>query len=170
MRVFVLSALMLLFHGISDTEVILWDKNTKLTWSDFRGKAKVPGRHVAMSKCGISMKTSYVEGNLTKPEFNFYAYFEPASSWYIKGKVDNLVLQHEQLHFDIAGLYALKMKKLFSGRNIDTKTAQKEFDRLFALYQQTQNNYDNETLNGQDKNAQKRWLKKIHHQLNYITF
>ncbi len=170
MRVLILSALMLLFHGIPDTGVIVWDKNNKLSWSDFRGKTKVPGRHVAMSKCGISMKTSYVGGDETKPEYSFYAYFEPASSWYIKSKVDNFVLQHEQLHFDIAGLYALKMKDLFSEREVNAKTAQKEFNRLFALYQQTQNDYDDETLNGRDRNAQKRWVNKIHHQLNNIAF
>jgi predicted secreted Zn-dependent protease len=164
-RLFILFVWIASLSGKPDNDVIIWTSQTKLTWSDFKEKEQKQSDHVAMSKCGISMKTTYPEGKRAKPEYSVFAYFEPNASWYIHDKVDGQVLQHEQLHFDIAGLFAIKMNRVLNGKAFTPSHARHTFDRLFATYKQTQQQYDNETKNGLDKMAQKRWEKFIYNQL-----
>jgi len=165
-------ALILLFKPdvflTDNKEVIIWNNRVKLSWSDFKGTPRPGNKHVAMSKCGISMEQSGYTMPYGKPVYAFKAYFVPASSWYLKNKVSTRMLYHEQLHFDIAELYARKLRKYFSENKISPETAKQVFETIYSEYRSFQELYDTQTRHGTDLSAQKEWTKKITSKLRHL--
>ena len=146
-------------------DVIVWNEEVALSWSDFKGRAKNNKDHIAMSRCGIHMEQSSYTLPQGKPTYSFYAFFEPESSWYLKDKVTDKTLLHEQLHFDIAELYARKLRKIFSEREVDPASSKSVFDKTYKKYRRMQQQYDKETKNGTYEQAQRNWFLKIKNEL-----
>jgi len=145
----------------SKKDVIVWSDAVVLSWSDFKGRAKENKDHIAMSRCGIHMEQSAYSLPHGKPTYSFYAFFVPESSWYLKDKVTGKTLLHEQLHFDVAELYARKLRKIFSDTKVDPASSKTLFDETYKEYRSMQQQYDRETQNGTNEQAQKRWVLKI---------
>jgi len=142
-------------------DVIVWNKQSGLSWNDFKGRPDKSGRHIAMSKCGITMEQSSYSLPYGKPVYTFYAYFVPDNSWYYPQKVTRKTLAHEQLHFDIAELFARKLREQFDRTEITPHEAKEIFDNTYKTYRQMQELYDSETRNGNLEPEQKRWYSKI---------
>ncbi len=145
----------------SKEDVIVWNDEVVLSWSDFKGEAKSDNNHIAMSRCGIHMEQSSYALPHGKPTYSFYAFFVPASSWYLKDKVSDKILLHEQLHFDVAELYARKLRKIFSEIIVSPVSSKTVFEKVYKEYRSMQQQYDKETQNGINEEAQKRWVLKI---------
>ena len=163
MQIKYLFILMLLFIGNNpDEEVMSWSETKKLTWKDFKAEPNQKSDAVALTASGItfgfSIKTSdkRVVGFSTTVESHFY----PNKSWYFKEKCSDLILRHEQLHFDITELYARKFRekisKLQANRNI-----KKQLNGLHASINnelnKTQKRYDEETDHSINEAAQNHW-------------
>ena len=144
-----------------DKDIIVWNKQSTLSWNDFRGRPDKTGEHIAMSKCGITMEQSSYSLPYGKPVYSFYAYFVPQSSWYYPQKVTQETLAHEQLHFDIAELFARKLRAQFDRVQIAPNEAKEIFDNTYKAYRQMQELYDSETRNGNLEPEQKKWRSKI---------
>jgi len=157
-----------LTNTLDEEDIIVWNSNVNLSWSDFKGNPRDDNRHVAMSKCGIRMEQSAYTLPNGKPTYSFYAFFVPSSSWYISEKVTTKTLSHEQLHFDIAELYARKLRKQFSENEISPDIAERLFKVLYKEYRTTQELYDRETQNGTRQRVQKSWLLKVSSQLAHF--
>jgi len=149
----------------SKIDVIVWNDKVELSWSDFKGKAEGIKDHIAMSRCGIHMEQSSYTLPHGKPTYSFYAFFVPESSWYLKDKVTDKTLLHEQLHFDVAELYARKLREIFSKSIINPASSKSIFDKTYKEYRRMQQQYDDETQNGTNEKIQKIWVLKIKNEL-----
>ena len=73
---------------------------------------------------------------------------------------DDYILAHEQLHFDITELHVRKLKKQISALKV-TKNIGSILDRLLHNINnelsKMQNQYDSESKNSTDKDAQYKW-------------
>ncbi|SFS80998.1 DUF922 domain-containing protein [Lutibacter maritimus] len=166
-------------HGniINKDSIIEWDENQKLTWSDFLDK---PDENDSVGDALTSYKIEIVPSNVVVDEndriqnfrnltvkANFYKYH----SWYIENTDD--LLEHEQLHFDIAELFARKMRKEFIKMQNDNES---KFDiysncysRLWKECRIMQQQYDYETSHGREKAMNQKWFDKIRSEINKLN-
>src|SRR6478609_9491217 len=85
--------------------LIIWSASYKLVWSDFRCKPDPHQKQNAQTFYGLEVEKNYV----VSYEEKVTSYVDRSKSWVedtTKGS-----LKHEQLHFDIAELYARKMRE-----------------------------------------------------------
>lgn len=169
MRTFLLLIVWLTFsltkadRYILDSKII-WSKDRKLTWSDFQGKTD------SLNKDGEDASTSTqiaisLQNKKTKFIFNVQCYFEKEKSWTITNTSTTL-LEHEQLHFDIAEIYARSLRKdLQEMKEIPNNEVEA---KIKALYHKTitacvlfQKKYDSETNHSKNKAKQQIWNERV---------
>jgi len=148
---------------------IKWDKNVKVLWSDFKGKADKKSPFAAMSAIGIEYKyNSWSDGKVYKIRFEIYSVFDRSQSWSKRNLRTRNMLSHEQLHFDIGGLVSREFKKEAESKTY-SKNYKNEIERLFVKYsnilQKFQQKYDLQTFHGKDKTKQRQWEYLIHQEL-----
>ncbi len=156
----------------NNDNVIVWSKTRKLTWNDFQGKItndktyevinvyKESEEDAARSRVAIAL---YYQCEGSKANHTVRAEFEKNNSWYYANHKTEAVLSHEQLHFDIAELYARKLRaKLAAMKNPCDKPS------VGTVYQANENafveftkQYDIETSHGVNKQKQSEWQAKI---------
>lgn len=146
-------------------EVIPWSADRKLSWSDFKGKPFKTAWAAATTASGISYEFSTSgTGDAMNLEIKVVTYFYPDKSWYRPELCNDVILSHEQLHFDISELYARKMQKILREttftRNIKSKikTIFKQINRELS---QLQNRYDHETDFSRNLEKQLFWNQMI---------
>jgi len=112
-------------------DVIVWQKNHKLSWDDYQGKPQ-RNRFAAASTVYSMYRHIYKNdtGNITA---SIKAYFYPKDSW--KGRyLDAALLAHEQKHFDIVELYARKLRKQLTEIKVrNEEDAQQKLDSLHKI-------------------------------------
>ncbi len=158
---------------IANDSIIKWETNKKLIWSDFLGVADENVFGYAMTSYKIEVIPSEVmvdeNNNIQNYEtlnvvVNFYKYH----SWYIKDDID--LLNHEQLHFDIAEIFARKMRKYFKELQLNQVTQFSSYIECYNLFWEEsrtyQKLYDSETRHGLDKEKNKQWSIKIKEELD----
>lgn len=150
-----------------EEDVITWNKNRPLTWNDYRGK---PQRRFAAASTVYSLHR-YIDKEDDKDAVAYIrAYFFCRDSWKKDDWINDVVLAHEQKHFDIVELYARKLRKQFSEmRFANYKEADRKLDSLYHVISEEmdvyQDKYDEETdysMNGKQQDA---WIKKIDSEL-----
>lgn len=159
--------------NLNAQSTIEWSKDRKLIWSDFKAIPNEEMLGYALTAYKIEIIPSDVLVDLNDNVQNYQsltvvANFYSDHSW-VYEKSDYLLL-HEQLHFDIAGLYAYKMRIEF-GKLKKQKIA--NFDSYFEVYQklwtecrETQKAYDKETIHGQLVEENNDWINKIAKELS----
>jgi hypothetical protein len=75
------------------------------------------------------------------------------------------ILTHEQLHFDLAELYARKLRKhiaeLRQNHNSEIYEYSNIVAKIYEEWTQATNKYDQETFHGESKSKQEEWNEKI---------
>jgi len=157
---------------------------------DFRGRVPVQARNSSLSWLHIESSWECVVGELVA---SAHAIFDPSQSWWrtsygnIWGnagerttatqaqmqarrnimQLDRQLLDHEQLHFDLAELAARKIRKRFGefkdacldpGGTEPIQTMVIEADREL---QEEQSRYDLETGHGTNMRAQDQWAQRV---------
>ena len=97
------------------------------------------------------------------------AVFDRKKSWVIdEAKSDDRLLRHEQLHFDLAEVYARILRKKLSAFKIPCryeKSVQAQInviaDNNIRDLQVEQDRYDVETKHGLNEKAQTEWERKV---------
>jgi len=146
-------------------ETIPWNSEQRLSWSDFKAEPSNQGRAAAITASGISYQFSTMESNGEyELDYTVHTFFYPNKSWYHAEVCDEVILSHEQLHFDITELFARKMRRLLA----ETKFTKNVKSEVRAIYRRInnelaefQNLYDDETNFSRDKEKQFLWNKKI---------
>ncbi|UNY98853.1 hypothetical protein MQE36_00520 [Zhouia spongiae] len=166
MKSLVLSFLMALaFLQRTPREIIIWEAGQKLAWADFKGTPKINSNAVAVTSSGIGYKliTRTDQGN-SNYEVVVFAYFSTQDSWYKPKYVNDNVLAHEQLHFDITALYAQKLiyeiGKLSFNDDVELEL-EKMHDRITIEMDSVQKAYDKQTESSVHESAQVLWQSKI---------
>ncbi|WP_298320503.1 hypothetical protein [uncultured Aquimarina sp.] len=152
---------------VENDSLILWQKDRKLNWEDFKGQP-INDRENVLAEVHGSIKTIKTYWSNGVPKFEIGCHFLKYDSWTVTK--DSLSLIHEQVHFDIYELYARKIRKVFCELNEDMITDFKEYQRLFNSYL-TENGernelYDIEVIVNQKK--QQEWQAKIAKELEEL--
>lgn len=141
-------------------DTIHWRSDYKLKWEDFRGKPDTNSQYAAISSPAISFTLTY---NETSFSYKVFCYFNKSKSWSLS-KNQNL-LSHEQGHFDIAELFARKLRKAFKNYKLNPATIQSDFNKVYNKIREERdkldNLYDKETNLSRNKVKQLYWTKKI---------
>lgn len=144
----------------ASSEYILWEELRPLSWSDFRGAVNHSSHADAATAISISAKPYMYKKRI------FYvvdARFIPEQSW-CRAKSESL-LRHEQLHFDIAELYARKARKKISEyRQMGVRDIAEYNAAISAVLEESNRvdiKYDFDTLHGSLPEKQSSWEKEI---------
>ncbi len=153
-------------------EGVPWDANKRLTWADFKGKVPPAAVPAATTASGISYTYS---ANLMHHEveldYEVTAYFYPNESWYKPSLANDTILSHEQLHFDIAELFARKMRNRLDRTSFsdNVKAEVREiYQEILQELKEFQEAYDWETNFSRNVEKQLEWNAKIAEELQAV--
>ena len=137
-----------------------WQEFDLLDWEDFKGYR--PEQYDGDAGSLVKIKAvPYIVRK--KIKYDVYALFDKTKSWALERSPQ--LLKHEQLHFDIAELYARKIRKkilqLSSKKKNDLKTYNHEIRKLLNESNEFDRLYDMETLHGSLTRKQKEWEHKV---------
>ncbi|MDJ1471146.1 DUF922 domain-containing protein [Xanthocytophaga flava] len=154
----------------AEVDSILWNPTEKLRWVDFQG----PPNPQALFEKAACASSIYVKGGKRSvgfPDFIVGCYFLKKQSWTLDTLSESL-LRHEQGHFDIAELYARKIRQtidsLHKKSTEDFNIYANNIQVLLEKYSKDEIAYDRETSHGTDMVEQKRWIKKIAFELKRL--
>ncbi len=172
------SWLLIFFWGTSFfcAQRIEWNAQEKLTWDQFRAPKNLKSKNdnsAAYSYCGISYNVTKSSLNDGEAQVTVKAIFLEDKSWKKTADPGAYLLQHEQLHFDIAEVFARKMRKMIRKK---IKTS-KDFDRyfkseyhaIFKSYQAFQSVYDQDTKNSIIPIKQQAYNRKVAQMLQDLS-
>jgi hypothetical protein len=107
--------LLMSFKAAVSQDTIYWSPCYKLKFEDFKGKTDTTKIDLANSRIGINYTYNVINGKL---QFKVTCYFLKSISW---SKYNmTALMQHEQCHFDIAKLFALKLEQKFRAYKLTT--------------------------------------------------
>ena len=144
-----------------------WQEFDPLDWEDFKGYR--PDQYNGDAGSVVKIKAvPYIVRK--KIKYDVYALFDKTKSWALERSPQ--LLKHEQLHFDIAELYARKIRKkilqLSGNKKNDLKTYNREIRKLLNESNEFDRLYDVETLHGSLTRKQKEWEHKVKQSLTSL--
>lgn len=121
---------------------ISWREDLKLKWENFQ--SPINGRThsdvVAYTHCGWEYSVIKSSNPKAAIEFNIETIFNEDKSWKDTKRINDYVLLHEQKHFDIAEIFARKLRKEVKEK---IKTSS-DYDKYFkGIYNKISNDYKN---------------------------
>lgn len=150
--------------------LVYWQKEHPLQWDFFKGKVDAADEvHGAVTYAGIDLqaeKQHPLNGEIT---FKAMAVFDKNLSWVKPDCKDARLLAHEQLHFDIAEIFARRLETKLNSLKLsrkDIKTIKKLQQQYSRKQLEVQKRYDEETIHGIRAEQQKEWRKATDRQLN----
>lgn len=139
--------------------IIVWSKYRKLDWNDFQRSVHKETRG-AQSDIGIDVLSIPTKNKDYKYVVLTYFYKLRSST----ATTSPVVLKHEQLHFDIAELFARKMRikiELLNKKKFDIDNYNNAIDAIYQNYYLYQEKFDKETGHSLVIENQKYWEEKI---------
>ena len=156
------------------SQKLVWKEGTKLNWSLFKSpenKMESDSTIVSYSSCGLRY-TAFKDKANNKMKVRIDATFDPSKSWKHPSKTKNLKINHEQGHFDIAELYARKLRKEFKENVKTEKDYQFKFKLIYQMlygeFLDYQDYYDKITKRGTDAAKQNELEVEIKSQLKKL--
>lgn len=148
--------------------VVSWQKDNTLTWDDFRGVPK--SGSVFAAECYWEIQYSYsLNPSRNKVHFDVFCYFNASKSWVKPHQKTDGLLQHEQIHFDIAELCSRKLRKKLAQSSFQEESFKNDiniiFDDILYLCDSMQVAYDSQTNHGLNKKQQHFWQENINNNL-----
>ena len=170
----VLIGLLITLRGLGQgRDSLIYCADRKLTWTDFKGKPKTSDKaNGAQITVTINLKVKKVNFWTGKAKYDAFAVAFTDASWVKAAYKDAYTLAHEQLHFDIAHLYAetleIELNSLNKSENQkeQVETLLQKYVKEMTDYQQL---YDQETSGGNNMAKQKEWATKIKKDLSIIN-
>jgi hypothetical protein len=148
-------------------EVIVWSAARKLDWKDFKGKPPAGTLGGALS----AISHDYAAGCRDQAlQVRVQTIFMPKQSWVTyriasSGLASRVGLAHEQIHFDLAEVYARRIRKMFRELRDPCPRSDAELmgmaEQVIKEHWTVQRRYDFETENGQIERRQNDWARKI---------
>ena len=160
--------------SMSPSDVIYYKPENKLVWQNFRGAPVEGGRTAAITMSGFgytaNMHSSGQKGQL---DIQVYCFFNKNKSWVKPGRNTAYILTHEQHHFDVsyiaANIFIDKLQsEILTNANYNALLP-RIYDECIAIMNKMQDDYDNQTKNGQEKEIQEKWNKFIDGKIAIIT-
>lgn len=154
--------------GQSKDPGIKWKESVQLEWSDFKARPDTNVLGFALTSYELKIIPQDVKVDENKNVLNYQdltvkAFFLKDKSWVYKKTPE--LLDHERLHFDIAALFARKMRKAFDEliqKGIaDFDAYQETYKKYWRECAKMQRKYDRETRHGRDMTANREWSQKV---------
>jgi hypothetical protein len=152
-------------------DTLFWKTDSTLKWSDFKGHAQSNMQMAAESYIVIQTKGE-PNVNTNAVDILVRPIFQPKKSWYKSPKdTTKYLLEHEELHFDIAELNCRMMRKELKAEFKSSFTDYvKRFEKILNKYEKQyvkmSEDYDKETSHSLNMEKQKEWNDRIKKQLN----
>ena len=175
----ILIMLLLFCSSISfsqQNETIAWSPEYKLEWKDYLGSLDPE----VFANAKTSYKIEFIPENVMVDEHDrmpnykkitVVAKFYKKHSWSVSK--DQELLNHEQLHFDIAELFARKIRKRFlelkSKKESRFSVFYSEYKSLWNECRIYQRKYDQETNHGVNTQKNKEWEKLVRENLTKLN-
>lgn len=161
----------LLITNVLFAQKIVWKEDLKLNWSNFKSTINHQrGTNVvAYTNCGWVYSVVKSSNPKSPVTIKIETVFNEDRSWKDTKKINDYVLGHEQKHFDIAEIFARKLRKEVQEK-IKTsgdfnKNFQGIYNRLSNDYRKFQILYDKDTKNGMDEVKQVEYDRSITEEL-----
>lgn len=149
---------------------VRWENNVKLTWGDFKGS---PDNNSAMAMSYITIDCREIKEK-DSVTIIVNTLFDKNQSWVKKDFVDEQLLWHEQIHFDLFEVYARKLTELYSKMEFTEKEIlsgklEKIRDSMYAevekAHQLLDDDFSSFISEERDKQLQENWNLKIKNEL-----
>ena len=156
---------------LDTTRFRVWDEDAPLRWSDYTiDRERYEQKHGFAVQAITSYQYFYVPRELHPDScLNVLTTLRKRSSW-MHDTIDGRLLEHERIHFDIAELYARKLRQQF--QRLDTSRTLKNIyllvDSLFKAGDQRQRQYDEETFYGRSSGKQRQWRQQVDNELKQL--
>ncbi len=167
-QISIIILLILNYSSYSQQDSIVWQENRPLTWKDFRIKKKKTITSYDAAAIGFSLYSEPPTYDTISKKYKFkvYAVEYPDHSWSIKEFENNYGLLHEQIHFDIAKLFAIKTEEVLNSSNFSNANKYRQvFDSMYNELMKMERKYDKEAGHGIIVFDQKIWEIKIRGEL-----
>lgn len=166
--------LLITFNGIYsqniiESDSIKWVEGVKLEWVDFKGGRPFGDLGITKAASAFEILATCIDFKEDSiPVFDIEVFFVKSKSWGIL-KTDD-ILRHEQGHFDIAEIYARKLRRIYKEMNNQKKSNVDEYSEAFEKIQNeldlVQKHYDKEVYFIEEN--QKKWYEKIAKELEEL--
>ena len=157
------------FTLCAQEEAIEWSSDFRLSWSQFQGAPQQRSKIAAVTASGISYEFSSTERDgYMELEYSVKAHFYPKQSWYHPEMANDLILSHEQLHFDISELFARKMRQRMEATRFTKKVkaeVKEIYEEIIREMRAFQSRYDQETDFSRNRAAQLEWNRAVQAEL-----
>jgi hypothetical protein len=146
---------------------IFWSADNMLTWKDFKKEIPKNSKTKSHGFVGIDIDPEKKDNDDYTLQVTIHAYFlKPSSERPDKDEQSDDALHHEQKRFDLAEVYARKLRKQISDSTFKTAgkfyvVASKITKQLTKECGEEGKLYDEQTKNGTIDTAQSRWDKYI---------
>lgn len=157
-----------------ESDTIYYWKEQKLTWNDFQGTP--PANHFggAITASGIQYASQmHQDKNGINIDIYVKCYFSKSHSWKKPEIKAAYHLEHEQRHFDITYLAAIKLVNDLGKAEFTVQNWSKQLNQIYndniKLLDETQRRYDKETNHSVLKEKQLEWNNLISEKLAMIT-
>jgi len=156
-----------ILHIQETSHQIEWNAAKRLTWSDFKGDPDPESNNAALTSSSITIEFGYSNRGMT---YGIKCRFNMINSW---GRIKNeLILGHEQGHFDLAELHARKLNKALKAYVFNSRTVSKDvngiYESIMKEHHKTQEQYDLETDHSRKIETQYKWQLKIAEELKNL--
>lgn len=131
-----------------------------ITWAEFKGA--IPKATAYSAETAYDWDMDIETGSDSTIAASVKCYFQPYKSWTKVSDAD--VLRHENLHLQIASIYANQLNKAFkavSGCKRCEETINAMYQSAWNKMNSEQDLYDSETSHSRNKSTQLAWEDKI---------
>lgn len=167
MFLYILPLLLLNFAGPAIQDLIEWNSSQRLSWTDFKGKVPVNAANAALTNTAINVEFGFSKKGMT---YSIKCRFDKTKSW-VRVKND-LVLGHEQGHFDIAEIHARILNKALKDYKFNSRTVSDDvnsiYENVMKQHHQFQSEYDQSTDFSRKVDKQVEWLARIEKKLKQL--
>jgi len=153
---------------------IAWRDDLKLKWENFRSPVsrKNNAEVVAYTNCGWEYSVIKSSNPKAAIEFNIETIFNEDKSWKDAKRINDYYLLHEQKHFDIAEIFARKLRKEVKEKIKNSSDFDKYFKGIYNTisndYRNFQITYDKVTEHGINKEKQAEYNELISSELENL--
>lgn len=144
--------------------LISWVSDYRLKVEDFAAPIPANAKESIKGLTNAIIDVNY-EQKGDAVQVSVECFFRKSESWIKNNMNQTYVLAHEQGHFDIAEIYARKIRKKLQATKLHKKNGaeqiKKIWDKLYKSYLKEQDKYDKATSHSFKEKQQQEWVNKI---------
>lgn len=153
---------------------IIWKEDQKLIWNQFKSPVNRKNNPdvVAYTHCGWEYTVVKSPNPKSPVTIKITTIFNEDKSWKDVKRINDYVLLHEQKHFDIAEIFARKLRKEVAEKIRTSGDYDKAFRTIYNTvstdYRNFQISYDKDTKHGMNKEKQAEYNTLISEELENL--